>query len=284
MTPNTIVKMISRLKRRLTELGSQEAEIARLILPPVAAKNSAEALEILERTRLVFPDMTVELAGLLRPSVVGFGPDIDPIFESGIPAVRIYKDRPFRPITDEGNELILALLRLTAAQVDIDNLARQHAVSRDQVKAVQHAADEIASSGAKLDALEALFLYLTIFFKPEAVIQILMMLVGILVPAVLDAHHEATREKRDAIHQSALLNVLEGIKQQHQSKVNYYATRNLNLRSGPGKEHSIIARVENGSLVELIELSGAWAKVIIQDDEGKRVGWVYKPFLNSVHR
>lgn len=278
MTPKTIADMIFGLKRQLSLLGEREALIALLVDKP-ETKTSFEAYEALYRTRLVFPDITIELAELLRPG--GNDYTKQPI---GIPSGAAFKDLPWRGLTPEGSQLIRDLIRLTAAQVDIDNLARKYAQTEEQREAVLDAADMVANKGAEPEALERVFQYLVQFFKPESVILLVGILAQILVPAYQVAQTEYERAQREAKHQADLFHALESIKQQYQGKPNHYATRNLNLRSGPGKEHEIIGRVANGTVVELVKTAGEWAQVIIKDGKGERVGWVYKPLLTKLLR
>lgn len=278
MTPKTIASMILGLKHQLSQLGGREALIAHLVNKS-EAKTSLEAYEALYRTRLVFSDTTIELAELLRPG--GNDYTKQPI---GVPSGAAFKDWPWRALTPEGSQLIRELIRLTAAQVDIDNLADKYAQSEEQREAVLEAADLAASEGAEPDVLERLFQYLVQFYTPKTVVALLIMLLQILIPVYLDEQTEAERARRDTRFQTDLLRVLKSIKQQHQGKATHYATRNLNLRSGPGKEHEIIGRVTNGTIVELVEVADKWAKVIIKDGEGERVGWVFKPLITSLVR
>ncbi|WP_324743244.1 hypothetical protein [Pseudomonas veronii] len=187
MTPKTIADMILDLKAHLSQLGDREALIAHLI-DKSEAKTSYEASQALYRTRLVFPDMTIELAELMRPS--GNNYTKQPI---GVPSGAAFKDWPWKALTSEGAVLIRELIRLTAAQVDIDNLAHKYTRTEAQRKAVLDAADRAASEGTESDALVRLFQYLVQFFKPDNAIALLTMLLSILVPAYLDAQTEAER-------------------------------------------------------------------------------------------
>ena len=41
----------------------------------------------------------------------------------------------------------------------------------------------------------------------------------------------------------------------------YYATEELNVRSGPGMGYSIIGSLDEGEAVTLLRLSGKWARI-----------------------
>lgn len=45
-----------------------------------------------------------------------------------------------------------------------------------------------------------------------------------------------------------------------------------------------MGRITTGTMVELVEVTDRWAKVIIRDGKGARVGWVYKPALSPLKR
>jgi len=55
--------------------------------------------------------------------------------------------------TPEATELIQDLIRLTAAQGDIDNLAREYGQTQKQHEAVIRVADLVASEGAESERL-----------------------------------------------------------------------------------------------------------------------------------
>ena len=60
-----------------------------------------------------------------------------------------------------------------------------------------------------------------------------------------------------------------------------YATTNLNLRSGPGTNYSIIDRIPAGSSVDLEQsFTGAWVQVYYNGN----YGYVYSKYLRSHHR
>ena len=50
----------------------------------------------------------------------------------------------------------------------------------------------------------------------------------------------------------------------------------LNLRTGPGTNYSIIARMYNGSWVEILERSGNWVRVFHEDGIE---GWAHSQYL-----
>ncbi|CAB3881144.1 hypothetical protein LMG26689_03493 [Achromobacter animicus] len=277
MTPKKIAGMIQRLKRQLSRLGETEREIASLLNKP-RARTSLEASEALYRTRMIFPSMTVELAEFIRSDEQNYAerPDWGPL--DG--AVKKSRSRTFTP---EATELIQDLIRLTAAQVDIDNLAREYGKTQKQHEAVIRVADLVASEGAEPDRLERLVQHLAPYFKPEIVVALLIMIVQIVVPAYLDAQTDTKRAQQEDEFREGLLSVMKSL-ERPPGKATHYATRNLNLRSGPGREHEVIGRVVNGEMIELIEVEEMWARIIIQSGNRERIGWVYRPLLSPLNR
>jgi hypothetical protein len=51
----------------------------------------------------------------------------------------------------------------------------------------------------------------------------------------------------------------------------------LNVRSGPGTENAIVARLSHGTQVSLLERWGVWAK--ITTSQGEAAGWVLQRYL-----
>lgn len=57
----------------------------------------------------------------------------------------------------------------------------------------------------------------------------------------------------------------------------YYATEELNVRSGPGMGYSIIGSLDEGESVTLLRLSGKWARISYQ---GGREGYAFFAYLS----
>lgn len=57
----------------------------------------------------------------------------------------------------------------------------------------------------------------------------------------------------------------------------YYATEELNVRSGPGMGYSIIGSLDEGEAVTLLRLSGKWARISYQ---GGREGYAFFAYLS----
>jgi uncharacterized protein YgiM (DUF1202 family) len=50
----------------------------------------------------------------------------------------------------------------------------------------------------------------------------------------------------------------------------------LNLRTGPGTGFAIVDRLDNGTVVQVLEQSGTWVRVRL---EYRIEGWAYRPYL-----
>lgn len=62
----------------------------------------------------------------------------------------------------------------------------------------------------------------------------------------------------------------------------FAATEELNLRGGPGSQHPLVEALPMGTRVEVVEESGSWRRVIVQDSVHGRDelrGWVHGRYL-----
>jgi hypothetical protein len=53
----------------------------------------------------------------------------------------------------------------------------------------------------------------------------------------------------------------------------------LNVRTGPGVKHHVVASVPQGTLVSILEAEGGWARISASGSEGPINGWVSENFL-----
>jgi N-acetylmuramoyl-L-alanine amidase len=62
----------------------------------------------------------------------------------------------------------------------------------------------------------------------------------------------------------------------------FIATEELNLRGGPGSQHPLVEALPMGTRVEVVEESGSWRRVVVQDSVHGRDelrGWVHGRYL-----
>jgi hypothetical protein len=57
----------------------------------------------------------------------------------------------------------------------------------------------------------------------------------------------------------------------------YVISNTLNLRKGPSTKFKIIEKLSKSSKVELLEISGSWLKIKVEDS--KSIGYVYAKYL-----
>lgn len=69
------------------------------------------------------------------------------------------------------------------------------------------------------------------------------------------------------------------VKNKSGHQVAYVSSSVVNVRSGPGTNHSLVTQVRLGDIVRVVSEQGDWCKVILA--HGKEA-WIYKPLLTSL--